>query len=145
MIAKELEPSTLELLIPAALPAAKTGIGAKAALPTICDLVASFESLYWNSQFTANALLPAKKSASTAFSSDDTELGLVKPSSMVCFIQVNTWTPLSLLNTGFPFASTKAPPFPNSKAVKSQTTPSFWFQDQITGSSAMPFCLSVLA
>ncbi len=43
-MANELEPSTLEPLMPAAAPAAKTGMGAKAAWPTICDLVASFES-----------------------------------------------------------------------------------------------------
>ena len=120
-------------------------MGAKAAWPTICDLVASFESLYWNSQLTAKADLPARKSASTAFSSEETELGLDSLSSMVCFIQVSTWTPLSLLKTGLPLASRKAPPLPNSSAVKSHTTPSFWFHDQITGNSASPFDLMILA
>src|SRR5258708_38942158 len=106
MIAKELDPSTLEPLMPASAPALNTGIGAKAAWQTICDLEASFESVYWNSQLTAKALLPAMKSASTAFSSEETELGLVNPSSTVCFIQVRTCTPLSLLKTGLPLAST---------------------------------------
>src|SRR5512142_1870794 len=100
MTANELEPSTLEPLTPASAPALNTGMGAKAAWPTICDLEASFESLYWHSQLTAKALLPARKSASTAFSSAATELGFVRPSSMVCFIQLRTCTPLSLLNAG---------------------------------------------
>src|SRR5574341_141298 len=125
MMAKELEPSTLEPLIPASAPALNTGMGPKAACPTICDLEGSFESLYWNNQFTAKADLPAMKLSRTAFSSDDTELGLDKPSSMVCFIQVRTWTPLSLLNTGLPLASTNAPPLPKSRTAKSQVTPSF--------------------
>src|SRR5512141_252694 len=112
MMANALEPSTLEPLTPASAPALNTGIGAKAACPTIWDLLASFESLYWNNQLTANALLPARKSASTAFSSEETELGLLKPSSMVCFIQARAWTPLSLLNAGLPLASTNDPPFP---------------------------------
>src|ERR1700690_489134 len=116
-MAKELDPSTLEPLMPASAPALNTGMGAKAALPTICDLVASFESLYWNSQFTAKALLPARKSASTAFSSEDTELGLDRPSSMVCFIHVRAWTPLSLLKAGLPLASTNDPPFPNNRTA----------------------------
>ena len=55
MMPKELEPSTLEPLIPASAPASKTGIGAKAALPAIWDFEASFESAYWNSQLTAKA------------------------------------------------------------------------------------------
>src|SRR5689334_11995552 len=112
MMANELEPSTLEPLIPASAPALNTGIGAKAACPTIFDFEASFESLYWNNQLTAKALLPAMKSASTAGSSADTELGFVKPSSIVCFIQVRTCTPLSLLKAGLPLASTNDPPFP---------------------------------
>jgi len=66
MIPKGLEPSTLELWMPAAAPAAKTGMGAKPALPTICDLAASSESEYWNSQLTAKAAWPARKEASTA-------------------------------------------------------------------------------
>src|SRR5258706_8328629 len=125
MIANELEPSTLEPLIPADLPAASTGIGAKAACPTICDLEASFESAYWNSQLTAKALLPARKSASTAISSDEMALGLLKPSSTVCFIHDRISTPLSLLKAGLPLASTKDPPLPNNKTAKSQVTPSF--------------------
>src|SRR5512141_2919965 len=145
MMANALEPSTLEPLTPASAPALNTGMGANAALPTICDLDASFESLYWNSQFTAKALLPARKSASTAFSSDATELGLESPSSSVFFIQVSTPTPLSSLKTGLPLASRNAPPLPNSSAVKSHTTPSFWFQDQMIGNSAMPLSLMVLA
>src|SRR5512140_2411037 len=145
MRAKELEPSTLEPLTPASAPFWKTGIGANAALPTICDLVESLESAYCDSQLTAKALLPARKSASTAASSAATELGFVKPSVIVFFIQVRTPTPLSSLNTGLPASSRNFPPMPNSSAVKSQTTPSFWFQDQIMGYSAMPFCLMVWA
>src|SRR5215208_8456630 len=109
MMAKELDPSTLEPLTPASAPALNTGIGAKAACPAICDLVGSFESLYWNSQFTANTDFPARKSASTAISSEETALGLVRPSSTVCFIQVSASTPLSLLKAGLPFASTNEP------------------------------------
>src|SRR5574342_97466 len=89
MIANELEPSTLALLTPAPAPAANTGIGAKATLPTTCDLDGSFESEYWNSQCKVKALLPASKSAATAISSDDTALGLVRPSSIVFFIHSN--------------------------------------------------------
>src|SRR5512146_1848863 len=144
-MANELEPSTLEPLMPASAPALKTGMGANAACPTICDLEASLESLYWNSQLTAKALLPARKSASTAFSSDATELGFDSPSSIVCFIQVRTCTPFSSLNTGLPLASRKAPPLPNSSTVKSHTTPSFWFHDQMIGNSAMPLSLIVFA
>src|SRR5512146_2835183 len=112
MIANELEPSTLDPLTPASAPALKTGIGAKAACPTIFDFEASFESLYWNNQFTAKADWPAIKLSRTAFSSDETELGLLKPSSIVCFIQVRACTPFSLLKAGLPLASTKEPPFP---------------------------------
>src|SRR5512146_2779343 len=130
MMANELEPSTLEPLMPASAPALKTGMGAKAACPAMADLEASLESLYWNSQFTAKADFPAMKLSRTAFSSEETELGLDSPSSRVCFIQVSTWTPFSSLKAGFPFASRNAPPLPNSRTVKSQTTPSFWFQDQ---------------
>src|SRR5262245_31879958 len=122
MMANELDPSTLE---PLALEDANTGMGAKAAWPVICDFSALFESAYWNSQFTANADLPARKLASTAPSSEETEFGLVKPSSIVFFIQVSTSTPLSLLNAGLPSASTNAPPLPNSSTAKSQVTPSF--------------------
>src|SRR5512138_4036677 len=58
IMANALEPSTLDPFTPASAPFWKTGMGAKAACPTICDLLASLESLYWNSQFTAKALLP---------------------------------------------------------------------------------------
>src|SRR5512143_4248818 len=119
MMAKALEPSTLDPLTPASAPALNTGMGAKAALPAMADFEASFESLYWKSQFTAKAELPAMKLSLTAFSSEDTELGLEMPSSRVCFIQVSTWTPFSLLNTGFPLSSRNAPPFPNSRQVQS--------------------------
>ena len=76
MMANELEPSTLDPLTPASAPALKTGIGAKAACPAIFDFEASLESLYWNNQFTAKADWPAIKLSRTAFSSEETELGL---------------------------------------------------------------------
>src|SRR5512135_3850283 len=97
---KLLEPSTLEPLTPAAAPAAKTGMGEKAACPTTWDMEALFESENWYIQFTAKAALPATKLSRTAFSSEEIELGLLRPSSRVCFIQVSTWTPLSLLKAG---------------------------------------------
>src|SRR5512136_910701 len=125
MMPNELEPSTLAPLTPAFAPASNTGIGANATLPGICDLVASFESAYWNNQFTAKADLPARKFDATAISSDETALGLLRPSSMVCFIQFRACTPFSLLKIGLPLASRNAPPLPKSSAVSSQTTPSF--------------------
>src|SRR5512143_2298760 len=123
MMANELDPSTLEPVTPAFAPASNTGLGATATLPGIWDLVASVESAYWKRQFTANADLPARKLDSTAISSDETALGLLRPSSMVCFIQVNAWTPCALLIAGLPLASTNDPPLPKSSTAKSQVTP----------------------
>src|SRR5439155_9190052 len=127
----EVTDSAIEPLQPGP-PDEPDGVGATPTLPAIFDCFSSLAAANMYVQLSAIAAVPSEKTLRTSSSSDSIELGLVSPSSSVCFMNFNASRPPPLSNaTDLPSSDRNFPPNAPSNCVQSQISASACFQLQI--------------